>query len=59
MLINNINQSNYDDVKLEYDLIILEKEWEMIYSRIKVLIKPQTLGWFDTPQMSMKLENLS
>ena len=34
----------------------------MIYSRIKVQIKPQTLGWFDTPnadKISMKLENLS
>ena len=30
----------------------------MIYSKIKVQIKPQTLGWFETPndyKISMKL----
>ena len=34
----------------------------MIYSSIEVLIKPQTLGWFETPndyKISMKLESLS
>ena len=34
----------------------------MIYSRFKVQIKPQTLGWFDTPndyKIGMKLESLS
>ena len=36
MLFTAKNQSNYDYVKLLYDLIIYEKEWKMIYFRIKV-----------------------
>ena len=29
-------QSNYNYVKLEYNLIVYKKEWKMIYSWIKV-----------------------